>query len=150
MTDDATRITNLVYRYAELIDLGDFAGVGRLLGDAGIGVGDRPGTMTGADAFEAMFAATTRRYDDGTPRTKHVTTNCIVEVDDGAGTGTCRSYYTVFQATGGLALQPIVTGRYHDRFVREDGTWRFDERRFFIDLVGDVSHHQLVDLPPTH
>ena len=96
-----------------------------------------------------MFTSTTRRYEDGTPRTKHVTTNCIVEVDEDAGTGTCRSYFTVFQAVPALPLQAIVAGRYHDRFVREDGSWRFAERRFFIDLVGDVSQHQLVPLPST-
>ncbi len=96
-----------------------------------------------------MFASTTRRYEDGTPRTKHVTTNLIVEVDDEAGTGTCRSYFTVLQAVPALPLQPIVAGRYHDRFVRRGASWRFAERRFFIDLVGDVSQHQLVPLPPT-
>ena len=66
-----------------------------------------------------MFTSTTRRYPDGTPRTKHVTTNLIVEVDDDAGTATGRSYFTVLQAVPGLPLQPIVAGRYHDRFVRD-------------------------------
>lgn len=149
MSDAATRIQNLVHRYAELIDLGDFAALGELLGRAEVGSGDHPGSLTGPDAVTAMFASTTRRYEDGTPRTKHVTTNCIVEVDEDAGTGTCRSYFTVFQAVPALPLQPIVAGRYHDRFVREDGSWRFAERRFFIDLVGDVSQHQLVPLPST-
>ena len=149
MSDAATRIQNLVHRYAELIDLGDFAALGELLGRAEVGSGDHPGSLTGPDAVTAMFTSTTRRYEDGTPRTKHVTTNCIVEVDEDAGTGTCRSYFTVFQAVPALPLQAIVAGRYQDRFVREDGSWRFAERRFFIDLVGDVSQHQLVPLPST-
>ena len=34
-----------------------------------------------------MFTSTTRRYPDGTPRTKHVTTNLIMEIDDEAGHG---------------------------------------------------------------
>ena len=54
-------------------------------------------------------------HPDGTPRTKHVTTNPIIEVDD-AETASCRSYYTVLQQTDELPLQTIVTGRYHDRF----------------------------------
>jgi 3-phenylpropionate/cinnamic acid dioxygenase small subunit len=149
MTDAATEIQNLVHRYAELIDLGDFATLGQLLGRADVGSGDHPGSLTGSEAVTAMFTSTTRRYEDGTPRTKHVTTNCIVDVDEAAGTGTCRSYFTVFQAVPALPLQPIVAGRYHDRFVRDDGTWRFAERRFFIDLVGDVGQHQLIPLPST-
>jgi len=149
VTDAHLQIQNLVHRYAELIDLGDFDAVGALLGHAEVGSGDHPGSLTGADAVTAMFTSTTRRYPDGTPRTKHVTTNLILEIDDEAGTATGRSYFTVLQAVPALALQPVVAGRYHDRFEREGTTWRFAERRFFLDLVGDVSQHQLVPLPST-
>jgi 3-phenylpropionate/cinnamic acid dioxygenase small subunit len=149
VSDAHHQIQNLVHRYAELIDLGDFDALGDLLAEAEVGSGEHPGALRGADAVRDMFTSTTRRYEDGTPRTKHVTTNLIVEVDDGAASATCRSYFTVLQAVPGLPLQPVVVGRYHDRFVRRDGVWRFAERRFFIDLVGDVSHHQLVPLPST-
>ena len=149
MADSVQQIHNLVHRYAELIDLGDFDGLGQLLGDADIGSGEHPGTLRGADAVRAMFTGTTRRYEDGTPRTKHVTTNLIVDVDEAGGTATCRSYFTVLQAVAGLPLQPVVAGRYHDRFARRATVWGFAERRFFIDLVGDVSHHQLGPLPST-
>ena len=80
-------------------------------------------------------------YDDGTPRTKHVITNVAIEVDDQAGTAVSRSYFTVLQEVPNLALQPIVAGRYHDRFERRDGRWRFVEKRVMSELVGDVSRH---------
>jgi hypothetical protein len=149
VTDAFRQIQNLVHRYAELIDLGDFAALGQLLGQAEVGSGEHPGFLAGPEAVEAMFTSTTRLYPDGTPGTKHVTTNLIVEIDDDAGTAACRSYFTVFQAVPALPLQPIVAGRYHDRFARDGWTWRFAGRRFFIDLVGDVSQHQLVPLPST-
>jgi len=38
-------------------------------------------------------------------------------------------------------LQPIVSGRYHDRFERRDGQWRFVQRHVRTDLLGDVSRH---------
>jgi len=147
MTDAALQIQNLVHRYAELIDLGDFAGLGQLLARAEVGSADSPGSLTGHEAVEAMFTSTTRRYADGTPRTKHVTTNLIIEVDEVAATATCRSYFTVLQQVPALPLQPVIAGRYHDRFVCEDGVWRFAERRFHIDLVGDLSQHLLSGLP---
>ena len=147
MTDAAVQIQNLVHRYAELIDLGDFDGLGHLLDGAEVGSADSPGSLTGHDAVEAMFTSTTRRYPDGTPRTKHVTTNLIVEIDEAAGTATCRSYFTVLQQVPALPLQPVIAGRYHARFVRQAGTWRFAERRFLIDLVGDLSQHLLSGLP---
>jgi hypothetical protein len=58
-----------------------------------------------------------------------------------AGTAASRCYFTALQALPDLALQPIVSGRYHDRFERRDGQWRFVERRVRTDLVGDVSRH---------
>ena len=81
-------------------------------------------------------------YDDGTPRTKHVTTNPIVEVDEALGTATCRSYYTVLQQIGDGPLQPVVAGRYHDRFERVADEWRFSERDYsLMDLTGEISGH---------
>jgi hypothetical protein len=80
-------------------------------------------------------------YDDGTPRTKHITTNIAVEVDEKTGTATSRSYFTVLQALPDMPLQPIASGRYHDRFRSRDGQWLFTERHVRVDLVGDVSRH---------
>jgi hypothetical protein len=80
-------------------------------------------------------------YDDGTPRTKHVTTNLAIEIDEEAGTAVSRAYFTALQALPELAPQRIVSGRYHDRFERREGLWRFVERRVRTDLVGDLSRH---------
>jgi SnoaL-like domain len=147
MTDSATAVGNLIARYAELIDSGDFDGVADLLGDASVGEGDSTALLAGRDAIRAMFATTTRLYPDGTPGTKHVTTNLILEVDEEAGRAEARTYWTVLQAVPGLPLQPILAGRYHDRFERHAGAWRFTERRYLIDLVGDVSRHMLSNIP---
>jgi hypothetical protein len=75
-----------------------------------------------------------------------VTTNAIVEADDAAGTGSARSYFTVFQRTDALALQPIISGRYDDTFQRIDDRWWFDTRIMHVDLVGDLSQHLLFEL----
>jgi 3-phenylpropionate/cinnamic acid dioxygenase small subunit len=96
MSNDATAITNLLYRYAELIDAGDLPGAAALFRHAKVKSG-------GGELDEAGLLDQWRRfvkiYPCGTPRTKHVITNPIVEVDEAAGTATCRSYYTVLQAT---------------------------------------------------
>jgi 3-phenylpropionate/cinnamic acid dioxygenase small subunit len=132
-------IENLIATYAELVDDGDFAGLGTLLADATFTGSGAP--VSGPDAIEKMFRDMLIVYDDGTPRTKHVTTNIVIEVDEEAGTAVSRAYFTVLQALPGLPLQPIVSGRYRDRFERRDRQWRFAERRVRVDLVGDVSHH---------
>jgi 3-phenylpropionate/cinnamic acid dioxygenase small subunit len=147
MSDTGITLSNLIARYAELIDNGDFAGVADLLGEAAVGAGDSDSLATGRDALLALFTSTTRLYPDGTPKTKHVTTNLILEIDEEEGRAAARSYWTVLQAVPGLTLQPILAGRYHDRFERSDGVWRFSERRYLIDLVGDVSQHMLANIP---
>jgi ketosteroid isomerase-like protein len=135
----ARAIENLIATYAELVDSGDFTGLGTLLADATFAGSGTP--VSGPAAIERMFRTMLIIYDDGTPRTKHVTTNIIIDTDDQAGTATARSYVTVFQARPGLALQPIMSGRYHDRFQRRDDCWRFTERQVLIDLTGDLTGH---------
>lgn len=132
-------IENLIAAYAEFVDGGDFTGLGALLADATFTGSGAP--VSGPDAIEKMFSNTLITYDDGTPRTKHVTTNIAIELDEEAGTAVSRAYFTVLQALPGLPLQPIVSGRYHDRFERSAGRWRFAERQVRIDLTGDVSRH---------
>ncbi|HUB56184.1 MAG TPA: nuclear transport factor 2 family protein [Mycobacterium sp.] len=69
-------------------------------------------------------------------------TNPIIEVDETAGTASCRSYYTVIQQTDDFPLQVIVAGRYHDQFLLVDGRWRYAFRDYsLMDMIGDVSHH---------
>jgi hypothetical protein len=132
-------IGNLIATYAELVDDGDFAGVGALLGGATFTGGS--GTVSGRDAVERMLRENVIVYEDGTPRTKHITTNTVVEVDEEGGTAVARSYFTVLQALPELSLRPIASGRYEDRFERREGEWLFVERRVRTDLVGDLSHH---------
>lgn len=144
MPNAATEIANLLYTYARLIDSGDYAGIGRLFAHARLTAEHSDLDVRGADDIEAHYARTTRIYPDtGTPKTKHVMTNPIIEVDEAVGTATCHAYYTVFQATEALPLQPIITGRYEDRFERVDGRWRYTGKKFFVDQVGDLSQHLL-------
>lgn len=141
--DDATAITNLLYRYAELVDGGRFEDLeGELFSRTRFTVAPPPAAQIDGRSMAALIARTTIRYEDGTPHTKHVITNPIVEIDPDQCTATCRSYYTVFQQTETLALQPIVAGRYHDRFARVDDRWCFAERDYtMLEMVGDVSQH---------
>lgn len=139
-------VEHVVYGYAERIDLGDFAGVAELFSNARYKGGgpDDPGVV-GAAAVLEILEAMVRRYDDGTPRTKHVTTNLIIDAAEADDSATARSYYTVFQQLDGFALQPIIAGRYHDTFGVVDGGWCLTERVIFCDLVGDLSRHLTVD-----
>jgi 3-phenylpropionate/cinnamic acid dioxygenase small subunit len=136
-----TAITNLLFRYAELIDAGDYKGIGELLKHCTV-TSDQGGEWVGAEAVTKMYYDFTRLHGDGTPRSKHVITNPIVELDgDDENLATCRAYYTVFMQTDTLPLQPIVNGRYRDTFEKVDGAWRYKHRVMIVEHVGNVSEH---------
>ncbi|MGW5717516.1 nuclear transport factor 2 family protein [Amycolatopsis sp. NPDC003865] len=134
--DDYRALENLVYSYASLVDAGDFDGVGELFAD-GAFIGS-VGYFRGAEVAR-MLRDTVIVYDNGTPRTKHVTTNLALEVDGDTASG--QAYFTVLQAVVGLPLQTVAAGRYADRFTRTARGWRFTERRATVDLVGNVGQH---------
>jgi 3-phenylpropionate/cinnamic acid dioxygenase small subunit len=139
MTSDR-EIANLIARYAELTDLGDFEGLGALFEDADF-ILNGGAARHGSAAVTQLGRDTLQAYDDGTPKTRHVTSNVFIDVDEDAGTATGRAYFTVFQALPGFPLQPVAAGRYRDRFERHAESWRFASREVISDFFGDVSHH---------
>ncbi|MFP8875891.1 MAG: nuclear transport factor 2 family protein [Myxococcota bacterium] len=147
MGNSATEICNLLYTYGRLVDAGDFGGVGRHFAHARI-TNDRSDEVAeGEEEIAAMYRRTTRLYPEtGTPRTQHAFNNPILEIDEDAGRATCRANFVVFQQTDRVPLQPIIAGRYRDRFERVDGAWRYTEKHMIVDLVGDLGDHLLIDL----
>ena len=140
MSASRDAITGLIFTYAERIDAGDLAGVAALFRDARYGsVGG--GSYRGSAAVLDVLSRKVILHGDGTPRTKHVTSNLVIDIDEASGSASARSYFTVLQQVEGRPLQPVVAGRYHDRFRRHDAVWQFEDRLIFVDLVGDLSQH---------
>ena len=139
-------ISNLIYEYARLIDLGDFDGIGELFKRGKIVFKDSEQIteISGSKGIKELYEKTTRRYDDGTPRTHHSTTNITLAIDGISASSS--SYYTVFQQLDNLPLQPIITGSYEDAFLFEGDEWHFQIREIKVSLVGDISQHLLIPL----
>ncbi len=139
-------ITALMFRYAELMDAADFDGIAVLFAQARITNEGVDGASEGADAVRKLYERTNRVHDDGTTRTRHVNANVFVDIDEAADRASARSAFVVFQQTAALPLQPIVSGRYRDTFVRSGGDWGFECRHIVVDHVGDVREHLTFDL----
>lgn len=147
MIDDVQAIKNLIYSYAELLDSGDVEGFARLFAHGTLRTHGVPDEYRGEEAVRRMIRRVVALYD-GIPGTKHAITNVVVEVD--GSRAAARSYFTVLQARPELPLQPILAGRYQDRFERVDGAWRYADHLVYLDLVGDVRHHvKAPEGPPT-
>ncbi len=139
-------ITSLMFRYAECVDAADFDGVAALFEHGKITNEGVAGAIAGPDAVRQLYVQTTRVHSDGTTRTRHVNSNVLVDIDDDEQRASARSSFVVFQQTRELPLQPVVSGRYRDAFLRTDGAWHFDTRHIVVDLVGDVREHLTFDL----
>jgi len=135
MSESVREITDLMFRYAELFDTGRFDEFAALFEH-----GRWHKAEPGAPAARRWIDDNVQLHD-GVTRTKHVTTNVVVDVDENAGTATATAYVTIFQALPDFPLQPIFSGRYRDRLTRIDGRWWWSERNVVGDLYGDISRH---------
>lgn len=139
---DRAEIEELIFTYARRIDAGDFPGVADMFRHGRIESAHGEPTV-GYDAVLALYRASTRLYPDGTPRTRHLTTNLSVTIE--GDEAIARSYFTVMQALPDFPLQAIISGSYEDRFEKIQGSWRFSCRTMFPELLGDLSRHLLFD-----
>jgi hypothetical protein len=67
--------------------------------------------------------------------TTHFNGQSTVALDGDRATGEsyCIAHH-IFGAAGGRSLM-VASLRYLDSFVKQDGTWRFEERRLYVDWV---------------
>lgn len=91
----------------------------------------------GRDAIEAFMAAAQPPERRG----KHLCANPLIAVaDDGASATAVTDYVFIARAAGAEggpmgSFAITSAGRYHDRLVLDDGTWRFARRE--IVFLGD-------------
>ena len=140
---DRDDITSLVHRYAELLDSGRLSDVVALFSRAtwrSAGSGTSVVTLT-KEEVRAIYDRVIL-YADGTPRTHHLITNLTIDLADSADDASATCYFTVLQGIdAGKPIETILSGRYSDRFRKDDQGWYFTDRVFRADLIGDQSRH---------
>jgi len=130
--EDRDAIRNLIARYGRLVDERDIAGVGMLFTrDGSFRSVDGKIASTGRDSVIEQFH---KRYAVLGP-SNHFTHDMFIELDDtdpDLASGWVNSHAEVVR--NGVALWAAL--RYHDRYRREEGVWRFHVRElhFFYYL----------------
>jgi hypothetical protein len=132
-------ILHLMNRYGFTIDTGDLDGFASLFAH---GAWEMEGAKPNIGKQDVLAAlSNVKIYEDGTPKTKHVTSNVDLTINESAGTASSECYVTVFQQTEDFPLQAIFCGHYFDNFERVNGSWRFAKRLIRHMLAGDMSAH---------
>jgi hypothetical protein len=127
----------LIYAYARALDLGDLSGAADFFAENGSMA--RPmapsQVIQGRETIRASLLTRPRDL-----LTKHLATNIMIVVDSrDAARGI--SYLTMISTTPPAGAAPPFTsqgpvyfGEFQDRFVRENGVWKFLERRGSIQM----------------
>ncbi len=141
----ATEINTLLNEYAYRVDTGDLDGFLDLFENGEWSVEGSTVSRGRKELFDNVISNIII-YPDGTPKTRHVTANVSLTIDEATGTASGQRYVTVLQQTDALPLQAIFSGHYFDEFVQDDGRWRFAKTVVRHPLVGDMSAHLTASL----
>ena len=144
MATDVEKITNLAHFYAEQVDTANFEAIGKLFANGAtecfLEGAPNGGRCVGSGEVMRWYRASVAVHD-GKSATRHVITNLIIEVAEDGMTASARSYFTVLQCLADFPLQIVAAGRYHDRFRKVAGEWRFLEKILHGDYIADISRH---------
>ncbi len=147
--NDAQRIQNLIYSYAEFVDDGDFEALAGLFARGSVSYS--PGGLVLHGSKEvAEFYTRTVKIDPatGTPRTVHRVTNTILV--PGEQEWHARSRYDVMFQEEGEAPRLIATGRYFDTFNRDGDSWVYHHRKIVSEFLGEAKQHLNLDAGELH
>lgn len=141
--DDADRIAlrGLVERYAQAVDARDIETVVRLFTEDGIMLSylmpsteEKPIERRGHEQLRRALELGLAQYE----ATTHVIGGQIVELEGECAEGTtlCLAHH-VYRADDGDERLLVMAIRYHDRYTKHHGSWRFAERRLHLEWQED-------------
>jgi hypothetical protein len=127
----------LVYEYSRALDLGDLSAAAECFAENGSMA--RPmmpeAVIQGRETIRASLLTRPK-----TLLTKHLATNVMIDVES-RDSASGLSYLTMISTTPPadgkppyVSQGPVYFGEFKDRFVRENGVWRFLERRGSIQM----------------
>jgi len=127
--EDLQEIQQLFYDYGHHLDAGDFASYASLFAaDGEVKLGPM-GRAKGRAEIQALMEGV---LANGVGTSYHVISSPRVDLDGDAATSEVM-WTVVNRGADGKAVLSMI-GRHRDRLVREDGHWRFQERKGYVDI----------------
>ena len=113
-------------RYAYCHDDRDAAGYAALFAENGSFVGANGEAIAGRAAVSA-FISKLYATQPANRRTKHLCGNSLIAVN--GDTAAATTDFVAYESLGDAPWQVHTIGRYHDKLVRQAGSWLFVERK---------------------
>lgn len=139
--DDIVAIGQLTARYGLVVDDHDMDALAGLYATDAEVVG-LSGTVRGRDAIVEYVRSTLETYDGASIHTPHP--GIVDFTGDDTAVGLVPSHVE-YSLDG---VQRILALRYHDRYAREDGRWRFAQRRIEVRYAVPVDDYRMVLTAP--
>ncbi len=138
--EDEKQIRDLLEEYGHRFDTLDLVGYSQLFGAQGTWNGNYGGSYVTSTGPAEVLAMMTRvlgkpHYDPNKVTGFHVMSNFLIHVEGDHATS--RSRWTFFIRGQDNVLTPSLAGHYEDKLIRENGRWKFSERRVFKDIPTD-------------
>ncbi|MCW2525597.1 MAG: hypothetical protein JWM76_457 [Pseudonocardiales bacterium] len=132
--EDIFAIQQLFIDYCIFVDAGDSAGLAGLFAAEGsIKLGPSRSAVGPAEIEKIMT-----KYLDGTPGTSyHIVSSPQVTVD--GDTAAARVMWTVIDVNPEKGLSVRTVGHHKDEIVREDGVWKFQLRKGYVDAMAPTA-----------
>jgi uncharacterized protein (TIGR02246 family) len=122
--EDREAIRALLVTYARTLDERDFAGFERLWADDAEFIGGASNSAKGPAAIRDLLQGLLKANGAPVPgRDFHLVMNQTIDVTGDAATGFSRGTWVVTDPDTKLRI--AIIANYYDRFVREDGRWKF-------------------------
>jgi uncharacterized protein (TIGR02246 family) len=135
--EDRVAIRDVIIAYGHDLDTRDWAAFANLFAKDGEWVGGM-GTAKGRPAIQKMMETTIGTDAKAAspagfrPGNFHVFTNVSINVDGDTASAVTKWMFIV--TTADNKPQPYYLGHYDDKFVREDGQWKFLQRVAYGDI----------------
>lgn len=140
--DDYFAIQNLINRYFQKVDTGEFKSCGSLFANADVHY-PKTGVTISRDpaAVAELMSSYVKLYGKPqSPLTRHHSGNMIIEaLSPHEARAECSAI--IFQGTPEFAFQAIAEASYNDTFAKSGDTWTFTRREISLTFMGEMKHH---------
>jgi len=134
--EDREEIRYLLRNYGRFLDQRDFEAFSLLFAEKD---GEWIGGMGKARGRQAIRKFMEEKIGGGTGEAAapnyHLFMNDVIDLNGDKASATTKWMFVIRNETG--LPQPLLLGHYEDRFIREEGQWKFLQRIVFSDIPKD-------------